>query len=58
MLCLSLPSFIIALIVALFGLINIAANIVEIAKILFFIFFELFFLTFIMGGNNRKRMKD
>ena len=56
--CLSLPSFIIALIVALFGLINIAANIVEIAKILFFIFFELFFLTFIMGGNNRKRMKD
>lgn len=58
MLCLSLPFFIVALIMDLFGLINITASVVWIAKVLFFIFFGLFFLALIIGGSSSKKMKS
>ncbi|HXD93369.1 MAG TPA: DUF1328 domain-containing protein [Bacteroidia bacterium] len=57
MLCLSFPFFVIAFIAALFGLINIAASIMWVAKIFSFIFFVLFLVALIMGGSDSKKMK-
>ena len=54
----SLIFFIVALIAALFGFTGIAEGAADIAKILFYIFLVLFFITLILGGTAVKKFKE
>jgi uncharacterized membrane protein YtjA (UPF0391 family) len=57
MLCWSSTYLVVALIATLFGLIKIATSVAGLAKALFFIFFTLFSIALIIGGNNSEKKK-